>query len=744
MHGSCLPRKHPAWNPAWTVLLAVWSAATLLSAGPVRGQDLTRFSLVTAPDPTPAAKKPAARADSTVVVTAEVPEYKLPDDQRPKLNHIMKEVAGTQITVTKKTTVTKLDQVPTIIDNDQQEAFARTPGILVTEQQTPSQFNLSYRGLGNPQESEYVLVLQDGLPITTDWIGFPTLYYLPLYQSISEIQVIRGGNSLLYGPEPAPAINFVSRRPAADQPLSGYTEQVGGSYGLYSTYNVLEGSHGPFDFRLDFGDVTSNGQRDNAGSNLLQTDLFVDYRPDSQSVLSLNLSAYRVTAGDPGRITYQQFEKDDSYSPTPYNHDWVERYEAVLAYARDFEDGWRLEAKAWDSYQDLDTRTANPLAAGGVAPATTTVQEEEFFNVGGDVRARKNWGQGNALTFGGVVYHSDAPFRQWANPDLYADRDNHTGTPILDQSRNSNYQALFAENVFRLPYEFHIVPSVRVDHESIDIGETVRPPFLTRPLLNVTADRWIPLWAVGIGNDFGRNNESYFNVSTGWRPLRYFDVASPFANLQPGNVADPSKSITYEGGVHGTPITGLWYDLGLFWIDFDNQIETVQVNTVDVTNVNSGDARSRGFEGEVAYDFFAFQKGSRHLTAFANLQLLNATFTSSQVPGQTGKTPAFAPNTVLKAGLTFRQDRRFNLSLTAVSVSSEYWQDSDAGLPTLPAKIPAYYTIDLAADYNLTRHLRLLFGVSNLTNQIYYSRVFQNGLEPAPGINGYAGLALGF
>ena len=303
MHRSCPPGK----RTTGTVWLAAWSTATLLFTGPLQGQDLTRFSLVTTPDPAP--------ADSTVVVTAEVPEYKLPDDQRPKLSHIMKEVSGTQITVTKKTTVTKLDQVPTIIDNDQQEAFARTPGILVTEQQTPSQFNLSYRGLGNPQESEYVLVLQDGLPITTDWIGFPTLYYLPLYQSISEIQVIRGGNSLLYGPEPAPAINFVSRRPAADQPLSGYTEQVGGGYGLYSTYNMLAGSRGPFDFRLDFGDVTSNGQRDNAGSNLLQTDLFVDYRPDNKSVLSLNLSAYRVTAGDPGRITYQQFEKDDCLFP---------------------------------------------------------------------------------------------------------------------------------------------------------------------------------------------------------------------------------------------------------------------------------------------------------------------------------------------------------------------------------------------------------------------------------------------
>jgi Fe(3+) dicitrate transport protein len=131
------------------------------------------------------------------------------DNTPEKLDHILPEVDGTKITVTKKTSVTKLDQVPTIVANDQRELFARTPGLFVSEQQTPTQFNLSYRGLGNPQEGEYVLVLQDGLPISTDWIGFPTVYYMPLPQSLSEVQLIRGGSSLLYGPNPAPVVQLV-------------------------------------------------------------------------------------------------------------------------------------------------------------------------------------------------------------------------------------------------------------------------------------------------------------------------------------------------------------------------------------------------------------------------------------------------------------------------------------------------------------------------------------------------------
>src|SRR6266403_1318147 len=123
--------------------------------------------------------------------------------------HSLPEVDGATITVTKKTSVVKLDNQPTVIDNNQREMFDRLPGIVLAEQQNPTQLNLSYRGLGNPQESEYVLVMQDGLPLELDWIGYPTIYYLPVPQTISSIQMIRAGSGLLYGPEPQPAINFI-------------------------------------------------------------------------------------------------------------------------------------------------------------------------------------------------------------------------------------------------------------------------------------------------------------------------------------------------------------------------------------------------------------------------------------------------------------------------------------------------------------------------------------------------------
>jgi Fe(3+) dicitrate transport protein len=669
---------------------------------------------------------------------------------KAKLEHMLPEVDGTKITVTRKTTVTHLADQPTVIGNNLDQLLVRSPGVQVSQQPTPTQFNLSYRGLGNPQESEYVLVMQDGIPLESDWIGFPTLYAMPLTQSLSEVELIRGGSSLLYGPEPAPVINLVSRRPKPGAPFSASSEQVVGNHGLYSTYNAVEGSSGRWTYRANAAYVRSDGSRPNAGSQMRQADLYLDYRPDDRQLWWIDLHAINAASGDAGRLGYPQWQANPRATPTPYNRDWVTRDQLVLGHRRTFGDGWLFEGKLWFAYQDLASRGANGALAPQPPPTGTTLQDEQFRTAGADLRLRKKWGRGNAFTIGTTLFHGDDPFRQWSSSDLYVDRHDRSGTPRLVQARTSDYAAIFAENVFRLPHRFHIVPSVRLEHERVAVDESVRPPFLSRPLIHEADARSLPLFGLGVGNDFGHGNETYFSVSQGWRPLRYFDMASPFANVVPGHAPDPSKSLSYELGVHGVPVTGLYYDVSVFWIDFRNRIEAQHINATDVIEVNSGDTRSRGFEGQLNYDFLAhtaLADRGEHLEAFVSASLLNARFTASVIPGQVGKIPAYAPRYLLKAGVNWRVERRIKLSLTAVSSAAQFWQDSDqplgSGNSYLPARIPAYTVLDLAGDWQLNRHVTLLAGVSNLADRQYYDRVWQTGLEPALGRSWYAGVRLG-
>ena len=102
----------------------------------------------------------------------------------------------------------------------------------------------------------------------------------PLPQTIEQVQLIRGGSSLLYGPEPPPTVNLISRKPVADTELAGYSENVVGNNGLFGTFNKISGTSGDWDYLLDAHYRKNDGERDNGDSKLKGTDLHVGYRPE--------------------------------------------------------------------------------------------------------------------------------------------------------------------------------------------------------------------------------------------------------------------------------------------------------------------------------------------------------------------------------------------------------------------------------------------------------------------------------
>ena len=666
-------------------------------------------------------------------------------NRKTRYAHSLPEVNGPIITVTKKTTVVDLDAQPTIIDNNQRELFDRLPGIVLAEQQNPTQLNLAYRGLGNPQESEYILLLQDGIPMEMDWIGYPTVYYLPVPQTIGSAQMIRGGSGLLYGPEPQPVINFISRAPDPDHALAGTVEQVGGSHGLFSSFNKISGTSGRYDYGADFGRRQSDGQRANGDYALDSGDAHLGIQLDPRQKLSFDVHAYSLDSGLAGLMSYAQYQANANQTTTPEDHLWTDRYTGSITYQISPTDRSQFTQKAWTGYQDLFTRS-DKYASGEPPPATgATLASQRFHYTGLDGRWLDRWGEGNALTVGYTAYYSSSPYKEFISQNPLAARDDESGLPLYADQRSTRYGAIFAENVFRFP-DFHLVTSARFDHEELDTDETLAPHPL---LINAGYKKNIPLFGIGIGNDFGRGNETYLNISQGFRPLRYLDIASPFGNFSPGNNPNPTKYLSYEAGVHGWPLTGFYYDASVFQVNVKNRIESQALTNAETIDVNTGDTRSRGAEFETSYDVLRLlpsMDANRHLDVFANASLLDARFTRSAIPDQVGKTPAYAPDYVFKTGVTVRAEQRYKVSLILDSVGSQFFQDSNIGVAGTPPRIPGYTVLDLSADIVVMRHLRLLAGASNLTNRHYYSRVFLFGgsLEPADRLAVYGGASYDF
>lgn len=657
--------------------------------------------------------------------------------------HSMPEVPGPEITVTRKTTVVRLADQPPILDNHQRELFDRMPGIVLAEQQNPTQLNINYRGLGNPQESEYILLMQDGIPMEMDWIGHPTLYYIPAPETVSQVQMIRDGSGLLFGPEPEPVINFVSREPSVR--TTGTIEQVGGDDGLYSTFGSSSGTAGPAAYLADVSHRQSNGQRANGDYELNSGDLDLDYAVDSQQGLSLAVHAYSLRSGIAGLMSHAQFEADPHQTTSPDDRDWEHRYTGVLTYSKRFDDGSLYVQKLWSGYQDLITRadSYSQLLPGGSPYGTgATVAGQRFHYTGLDGRFLHRYGRGAALTVGYTAYRSGSPYEEIASTHAEAEPYGTIGNLIYNDERRTRYEAVFAENLYRFRL-FHVVVSARFNHEQLDTHETVaQHPYLVSGVYRSN----VPLFGFGIGNDFGHGNETYLNVSQGFRPVRYLDVASPFGRFSPGNHPDPTKYLTYEVGVHGWPLIGLYYDVSVFQVNVRNRIESQQLTSTASIDVNTGNTRSRGLEAEGSYELPQLCPGALdggHLVLFANASLLDATFTGSIIPGQVGKTPAYAPRYVLKGGLTLREPAGVMLSFIVDAVGSQYFEDSDEPLGSTPARIPAYTVADFSGEYRFGPHWRVLGGVSNLTDLRYYSRVFILGgmLEPALGRQFYMGMA---
>ena len=193
------------------------------------------------------------------------------------------DVQGTKINAGKKTSVIDLDQLPRVVNNNYRQALSQTPGLLLSEETSPL-VSIGYRGL-NPHRAQFTQVLKDGIPIHADMLGYPEAYYTPPLDTVDRIEFLHGGASLMYGPQPGGALNYVTHMPRTDKEFSARSQHIFGSDNLYSTFNSVDGTVGRlgyyayFNHRQTDGFRTANSDYDlYAGSAKLVLDAQTDSR----------------------------------------------------------------------------------------------------------------------------------------------------------------------------------------------------------------------------------------------------------------------------------------------------------------------------------------------------------------------------------------------------------------------------------------------------------------------------------
>lgn len=663
------------------------------------------------------------------------------------------DVQGTSIYAGKKTSVIDPQQPPKVVNDNYRQVLTRSPGLFVSEETTPL-VSLGYRGL-DPHRSQFTMVLKDGIPIGADIFGYPENYYMPPVDSAESIEFVRGGASLLYGPQPGGALNFVTRKPNPNRPFSLYSNQTWGSDSFYSTYNEASGTHDRFGYQVYYYQKQGLGFRDgNSDFGLYSGSMKLTYQINDTNRLLVAFDGYSEVHGEPGGLSRAAATGDRNQTTRRFDRFALERYIGWGIWESDLTPDTLLRVAAWGGRY---TRFSKRQRGGGFgttptgdAANTNTIENQRFNTFGIDARVRHDWqalDNVHTLTVGVEYYHGDSP----RTDQRGAMADAQSGVTRNESHRTTNYGAIFAENRF-VWGNFSLIPAIRLENYSLAIEETlnVEKQQAGVSLADESNYDFVPLFGIGAVYTIIPGIDAYANVSSSYRPQVYTQAVAPAANTVVAGNLSASHSWQYESGFRGRPRPWLSWDTSTFLLVFDDQIGSVQLGEAPNAPLqirNVGRSRHIGWEfaSEVStVALFDDLNGTSHATRFGdlsiygNLMLLDAEITKGDLDG---KTPAYAADYMVRAGAQYAYPRLAKASLQTTVVGDSFANDSNSS----NFYVPRYNVWDLTLEANVYRDTVALYaGVNNLFNERYWSRIRADGIDPAYRRNYYGGVRFMF
>ncbi|MBI5799754.1 MAG: TonB-dependent receptor [Verrucomicrobia bacterium] len=665
-------------------------------------------------------------------------------------------VEGTRIYSGKKTSVLDLDALPTIVNNNYRQALALTPGLLLSEESTPL-VSIGYRGL-SPHRTMFMQVLKDGIPIHADMFGYPEAYYTPPLDTVDRMEFIHGGASLMYGPQPGGALNYVTHLPSRAAKFSGGTSQIFGSDGLYSTFNYASGTEGRVGYYAYYNHRQADGFRAaNSDVNLHTGSVKLVLDADTDSRLIFAFDGYQEEHGEPGglSLTAGPNYNVDRTATTRFNDRFrLERYFPSLTWEKDFSEGTKLELKAWGGYYSRFSKRQTGGGFGTVAAgAGNAIEFQEFYTAAAEARLRHDWQMGeHTHTFAGgvMLYHLDSPRVDKTGTTPTAE----DGVIARSADRDMLYAPIFVENKFTFD-KLSITPGLRIENivqgvrEKVNTSKTApTPPTPAVPLGAKDEHSFVPLVGLGLEYELKPKVSAYANVSQSYRPMIFTAAVPEGGGTVVNNDLAEGKSWQYELGLRGHPQPWLTWDTSLFYLDFENQVGSVGSAVAGtLTFQNVGRSIHQGWEGAVELDLVglydqvnksdaADRWGS--VSLYANAMLLDAAFKGG---ANNGKAPQYAPEYLLRTGVNYRWRDRAKVSFLGTFVDDHFADDAN----TAAFQVPAYMTWDLTAEFKVYKDsVSILAGVNNLFGEDYYSRIRGDGIDPAYGRNYYVGVSVKF
>ena len=589
------------------------------------------------------------------------------------------------------------------------------PGIYTSSSNNFSQdLRISIRGFGARSAFGIrgVKIIVDGIPETTP-DGQSQLDNLPL-SLISNIEVIRGPSSILYGNSSGGVININT---LSNNSLPYFkTSAVFGAYQYQSIQRTRVFDWNNSSLVVHYDKRKSNGYRDFSGykSNILNLKYLRDVNKKNKIVWQLNYTDSPY-AKDAGGLKLSEVE-DNRRQSRKNNFDY-DTYEKVKHLKTGF--SWKhfnddnSSIESYFFYQKRDFNSKLPFNYGGII-----FLERDYYGLG--TKYSKQFFSDNkfrTITLG--IDHSN----QQDDRKRFKNNLGEKGENTFDQIEKFKSTGVYFIN--QTNYSSGILFRYGVRYDENKIG-TDSESFISLNKFNPS---------LGVSYSINDSNNIYFSAGTSFETPTLNELSNNPNGNGLNKSLDPSSSINYEIGWRNTA-SNLTFDAIVYLINTDNEILPYELEQFPGKNFyrNVGSTRRYGIE---LTSQLLFSKGK------LNLSYTNAknTFNDFVLDGKNlnGLSLPGIPNQILDIELIFNLSNKSNLLINNRLIGKLYADNLNE------TEVSSYNLFNITYSTKIFNNSEIYLGVNNLFDVNYFDNIRINAFgkryyEPAPKRNFHFGL----
>ena len=680
--------------------------------------------------------------------------------KKSKPNSIIANVPGSTASLSK----TDLKLIAPLSAN---EMFRKFAGVhVVDEEGVGMRINIGIRGL-DPDRSRGVLVLEDGIPVSLNPYGEPELYYSPVIDRMSGLEVMKGSGQIIYGPQTiGGVVNYLTSGMPDKNEL-----KVKISAGSGALANLLINHSAKINNNVGINTSLMRKRADQLGYvsfgiTDFNTKLFLKLNKKADLIYKLGIYD-EVSNSTYIGLTQTMFNQgnQDFTLMSPADLLKIRRYSTSLTHLYKFSKKTSLQSNVYAytttrNWQRQDFSSSKSTSnQTGVIWGDTSVEngaiymrnqnahrdrQFQVFGMESKLNHEYRFLKRSSEVKVGVRYLAEKAFEQRKNGKKY---DAKSGDLVEDEIRTGNAVSAFVHNQISLTSKVILTAGVRFENYDYNrniLRNTFRINNVNRIVdTNLIAENSIMSIIPGAGLNFNikPNNTIFAGVHKGFAPPRLKDAITAQGVVYQ---LDAEESWNYELGTRGTFRQFLTYELTGFYMQFENQIIPVSESSGGTGSglVNGGQTIHQGIEASYKLNIFNMLRSkSRSKLHFQNnLSFVKAYYNkdrfinsgSEQVNIKNNYTP-YAPKYFHTASLNYELPMGLGFVANASFTGEQFGDELNSITPSNDGRegmIEAFKVFDANVYYKIKKiNAQLSGSVKNLTNERYITSRRPQGIR---------------